>query len=69
MLVLALNVLLFTDHLLNVYPATPVIAAGVVKFPPYVQLAGVVGAVPWPPFAYDKLIVLPVHVPLTAVLT
>jgi hypothetical protein len=67
-LVLALNVLLFTDHLLNVYPVA-VIAAGVVKLAPYVQLAGVVGAVPWPPFAYDKLIVLPVHVPLTAVLT
>jgi hypothetical protein len=58
-LVLALNVLLFTLHLLKVYPVV-VIAAGVVNVPPYVQLAGLVGAVPCPPFAYDNVIVLPV---------
>ena len=60
MLVLALKVLLFTLHLLNVHPVA-VIAAGVVKLSPYVQLAGVVGAVPCPPFAYDNVIVLPVQ--------
>ena len=61
MLVEALWFVLFTFHLLNVYPVTPVIAAAVVKLLPYVQDAGVVGAVPLPPLAQVKLIVLPLQ--------
>ena len=52
-LVLALNCVVdvpLVFHLLNVYPVA-VIAAGVVNDPSYVQLFGVVGAVPCPPFA------------------
>ena len=56
----ALKDLLFTDHLLNVYPVA-VIAAGIVNVPSYVHDAGLVGAVPRPPFAHFRVMVFAVH--------
>ena len=44
---LALKVLPFTFHLLNVYPVTPVMAGFVVNVLPYVQLE-FAGGVPYP---------------------
>ena len=58
--VFALNVLPLTVQPPNVYPSA-VMASGVVNVPPYVQLAGVVGAVPRPPFAHFNVIVFAVH--------